>query len=59
MQAPLPILVPLSPGEDLPEFVPIAPEPLDSPRLRRSDVRIEDTLFLPSIRVYRYREPYR
>jgi hypothetical protein len=59
MQAPLPILVPLRPGEALPEFVPIAPEPLDSPRLRRSDVRIEDTLFLPSIRVYRYREPYR
>lgn len=59
MQAPLPILVPLQPGEQLPEFVPIAPDPPSSQRLQRSDVRIEEEVFLPSIRVHRYRAPYR
>lgn len=59
MQAPLPILVPLQPGEQLPEFVPIAPEPTASQRLQRSDVRIEEEAFLPSIRIHRYRLPYR
>jgi hypothetical protein len=59
MQAPLPILVPLQPGEPLPEFVPIAPEPTTSQRLQRSDVRIEEEVFLPSIRVYRYQARYR
>ncbi len=56
MQAPLPILVPLLPGEPLPEFVAVAAEPPVSPRLRRADVRIEDKAFLPSIRVHRYRD---
>jgi hypothetical protein len=55
MQTPLPVLVPLQPGERLPDFVPIAPEPLDTPRLRRTDVRIEDEPFLPSVRIHRYR----
>lgn len=59
MQTPLPILVPLQRGERLPEFVAVTPEPLLNPRLRRADVRIEDEPFLPSIRVYRYREFYR
>lgn len=59
MQTPLPILVPLAPGEQLPDFVPIAPEPIGSLRLQRSDVRIEDEVFLPSIRAYRYRLRYR
>lgn len=59
MQAPLPILIPLQAGERLPEFVPIAPEPVGSLRLQRSDVRIEEEVFLPSIRAYRYRERYR
>lgn len=59
MQAPLPILVPLQRGERLPEFVSVSPEPPANPRLRRSDVRIEDEPFLPSIRVHRYRNPYR
>jgi len=59
MQAPLPIIIPLHPGEGLPEFVPIAPEPAGSLRLQRSDIRIEEELFLPSIRIYRYRERYR
>ncbi len=59
MQAPLPILVPLQRGERLPEFVPVAPEPPANPRLRRADVRIEDDPFLPSVRIHRYRIPYR
>lgn len=59
MQSPLPILVPLQPGERLPEFVPVSPEPAGSQRLQRSDVRIEESVFLPSIRAYRYRERYR
>lgn len=59
MQAPLPILVPLRPGENLPEFVAVTPEPPASPRLRRADVRIEDEPLLPSVRVHRYRVPYR
>lgn len=59
MQAPLPILVPLQAGERLPEFVPIPPEPMGSLRLQRSDVRIEEDVFLPSIRAYRYRARFR
>ena len=54
MQTPLPILVPLQRSERLPDFVPVAPEPLDAPRLRRADVRIEDEPFLPSVRIHRY-----
>lgn len=59
MQVPLPILVPLSQGQPLPEFVAVMPEPPASPRLRRADVRIEDEPFLPSIRVHRYRDSCR
>ncbi|HRY18269.1 MAG TPA: hypothetical protein P5149_07680 [Candidatus Competibacteraceae bacterium] len=55
MQTPLPVLIPLQPGEHLPDFVPVTPEPLDIPRLRRADVRIEDESFLPSVRIHRYR----
>jgi hypothetical protein len=59
MQVPLPVLIPLRGGECLPEFVPVAPEPIASPRLRRADVRIEDEPFLPSVRVHRYRPAHR
>ncbi|MBK8509139.1 MAG: hypothetical protein IPL51_10950 [Candidatus Competibacteraceae bacterium] len=59
MQAPLPILVPLQPGQPLPEFVPVAHEPPLAPRLRRADVRIEDEPLLPSVRIHRYRGAYR
>ena len=59
MQTPLPILVPLRPGERLPEFVAVTLDPPVNPRLRRADVRIEDQSFLPSVRVHRYRDPYR
>jgi hypothetical protein len=59
MQTPLPLLVPLLPGQPLPEFVRVASEPPISLRLRRADVRIEDEPFLPSMRIHRYRLPYR
>lgn len=59
MQTPLPVLVPLRPGQALPDFVPVSSEPPVSPRLRRADVRIEDEPFLPSVRIHRYRLPYR
>ncbi len=59
MQAPLPILVPLQVGQSLPEFAPVASEPPVNPRLRRADVRIEDEPYLPSVRIHRYRLPYR
>lgn len=58
-QAPLPLLIPLAPGEPLPEFVPIAATPGTTRRMQRSDVQIEEELFLPSIRIHRYRPPYR
>ena len=59
LQTPLPLLSPLEAGEPLPEFVPISPQPPETLRLQRSDVRIEEKVFLPSIGVYRYRQPYR
>lgn len=59
MQTPLPILIPLQPGESLPDFVPTAPDLLMNPRLRRADVRIEDEPFLPAMRIHRYRMPFR
>ncbi len=59
VQTPLPLLVPLRPGEPLPNFVPIPPQPTGASRLRRSDVRLEDDVFLPLLQVFRYREVYR
>ncbi|MGF1526352.1 MAG: DNA replication terminus site-binding protein [Candidatus Competibacterales bacterium] len=59
IQAPLPLLLPLAPGEPLPEFVPVPVEPTPTPRLQRSDVRLEEEAFLPSVRVHRYRPAYR
>lgn len=59
MQAPLPIVVPLTVNQSLPEFVPIPPEPIAGARLKRSDVRIEDEVFLPLLRIHRYKEVYR
>ncbi|MDX1605423.1 MAG: hypothetical protein R3202_04470 [Candidatus Competibacterales bacterium] len=59
VQTPLPLLVPLRPGEDLPEFVPVPPEPTGHSRLRRSDVRIEDEPFLALVQVHRYKPRYR
>lgn len=56
VQAPLPLFLPLKPGQLLPEFVPPEPGPPAGSRrrLRRSDARLEPEPFLPSIRVHRY-----
>lgn len=59
VQTPLPLLVPLYPGETLPEFVPIPPEPIGNNRLRRSDVRIEDEPFIVLLHIHRYQARYR
>lgn len=60
IQAPLPILIPLSIGESLPSFVPITPEYQHNKiRTKRIDVQIENKPFLPSVRIHRYRNPYR
>ena len=59
IQAPLPILVPLAAGQPLPEFVATGTEPSGQQRQPRSDVRIEEQAFLPSIRVHRYHPRYR
>ena len=59
VQTPLPLLVPVQPGETLPEFVPIPPEPIGQERLKRSDVKIEDTPFIPLLGIYRYKALFR
>ena len=59
VQTPLPVLVPVKPNQTLPEFVPIPPDPIGQERLKRSDVKIEDTPFIPLLGIYRYKEPFR
>lgn len=59
IQAPIPIAVHLRAGEPLPDFVPVDSEPTAVRRLQRSDMRLEDEAFLPSLRVFRYREASR
>ncbi len=59
IQAPIPIAVSLRPGEQLPDFVPVDLEPAGGRRLQRSDMRLEDEAFLPSLRVFRYRKSCR
>ncbi|BCX81887.1 hypothetical protein MIT9_P1469 [Methylomarinovum caldicuralii] len=53
ISAPLAILIPLDPGEDLPQHSAAYPE-ARKPRKPRADTRIERELFLPSIRGHRY-----
>jgi len=59
VQTPLPLLVPVQVNESLPEFVPIPPEPVGQSRLKRSDVKIEDSPFIPALGLYRYKTMYR
>lgn len=59
IQAPIPVAVYLQPGESLPDFVPVDLEPTGGRRLQRSDMRLEDEPFLPSLKVFRYRESCR
>jgi len=52
----LPVLYPDRPGVAGPDIRPLPDDPADTPtRLRRSDVQIEDTPFLPSLHIHRYR----
>jgi len=53
ISAPLPILIPLDPGEALPEYSAAFPDERKA-RKARSDVKIESQAFLPSIRGHRY-----
>lgn len=59
VQTPLPLLIPLRTGESLPEFIPIAPQPMGQERLKRSDIKIEETPFIESLGIYRYKEAFR
>lgn len=55
MNVSLPIMFPGEGRQALPEFnVPLPTPPAERSRLVRSDNRIEDDAFLPSIRVHRY-----
>ena len=56
MNLALPLFIPASDGR-LPEHnQPLPRPPQGRTRARRSDERLEDDVFLPSLRVYRYRE---
>ncbi|SDL63615.1 DNA replication terminus site binding protein [Modicisalibacter muralis] len=59
MNLPLPLFIPTLDGK-LPSHNQPTPEPPKGrKRARRSDERLEDEAFLPSLRVYRYRDPRR
>lgn len=56
----LPLMFPSQGINELPDFsVPTATPPGERQRLVRSDNRLDDDAFLPSIRVHRYRQPKR
>ncbi len=57
MNVSLPIMFPLTKNEEFPNHneISLIP-PTERTRLRRSDIRIEDEPFLPSIRVFRYKQ---
>ncbi|MES2663953.1 MAG: hypothetical protein V4629_11705 [Pseudomonadota bacterium] len=50
----LPAFVPAKKGttHQLPNHTALSPQPLDKPRKKRSDARLPDSAFLPSIRVF-------
>jgi hypothetical protein len=56
----MPLFVPLKKGEQLPGFnVPEKYPPEERTRPIRSDAKIEDDVFLPSLHIHRYKEGYR
>lgn len=60
MNASLPLLFPNQGSNDLPDFsLPPETPPGERQRLVRSDNKLEDEPWLPSIRVHRYRQPRR
>lgn len=54
----LPIFYPAHKEDSLPIVIPLATAPDERPRLKRSDARLEDMPYAPSVRVYRYRTAY-
>ncbi|QEM82011.1 DNA replication terminus site-binding protein [Halomonas binhaiensis] len=52
----LPLLVPCPSGKLPDHNIPPSSPPVERKRARRSDERLEDEMFLPSLRVYRYRQ---
>lgn len=58
MNVSLPLMFPSEGKQDLPDFnVPLPTPPADRSRLQRSDNKLEEEPFLPSIRVHRYIQP--
>lgn len=56
----MPLFVPLAPGEPLPDHNIPDKEPSDRPRgAVRCDTKIEDEVFLRSLRIHRYKEGFR
>ncbi|GAA5169676.1 hypothetical protein [Modicisalibacter zincidurans] len=55
MNLPLPLFIPAADGRLPHHNEPLPRPPRDRTRARRSDERLEDEVFLPSLRVYRYR----
>lgn len=59
MNLPLPLLFPWQPGQQPPQFKAPPPLPEQSGRSRqpRADARLQEEVFLPSLRVYLYQHP--
>ncbi|MDW5376926.1 DNA replication terminus site-binding protein [Halomonas sp. HP20-15] len=55
MNLPLPLFIPAPEGQLPHHNTPLPRPPAGRTRARRSDERLEDEIFLPSLRVYRYR----
>ena len=55
MNLPLPLFIPTSDGRLPNHNLPDTQPPVGRTRAKRSDERLEDEVFLPSIRVYRYK----
>lgn len=55
MNLPLPLFIPTSDGQLPNHNQPSAQPPAGRQRARRSDERLEDDVFLPSLRIFRYR----
>lgn len=59
MNLPLPLFIPTIDGKLPNHNQPTLGPPAQRKRARRSDERLEDDVFLPSLRIYRYRNPDR
>ncbi len=59
IQTPVPVILPLSIHQPLPDYLDAPADPPMIQRNQRRDARIENEPFLPSLRIHRYRSPYR